>query len=164
MKIIVLSRRQVENLEAYQQLVPEPHLLISIGPGEARVAKHPNLIGQLNLWFEDIDSPEVAKRNNLQMMTLEDAELVLSFIEMRGSLAEAIVCQCEAGISRSAGVASALALILNGHDSYFTSPNGGTIPNRFVYSQILKVFSRMSQKEQDLLRQIAQRECLSKTG
>ena len=52
---------------------------------------------------------------------------------------DVIICQCSAGISRSAGVAAALGVILNGSDKeIFNDPK--YCPNRFVYRTILNEY------------------------
>jgi len=50
------------------------------------------------------------------------------------------VVHCSAGIARSAGVAGAISLVLNGKDAMFFK--GRYIPNRFVYRTILNEWER----------------------
>ena len=48
-------------------------------------------------------------------MTIQDAEKILNFVKGYPG-PEDILVHCGAGVSRSAGVAAALSLILNGSD------------------------------------------------
>lgn len=66
-----------------------------------------------------------------------DAEQILDFVDAFKDSVDTIVCQCEAGISRSAGVAGALAKIYNGNDQYYFD---NYIPNMRVYRTILNKY------------------------
>ena len=61
-----------------------------------------------------------------------------------------VICQCEAGISRSAGVASAL-LKLYGMDEKEIFTKGLYMPNLLVYKKLLEVFG-MPVDDEDLRR------------
>ena len=95
-----------------------------------------NLVGVLRLRFDDIDDPIEAEMFDLVAFTPEDARKVLSFVKIHEGEVGAIVCQCDAGVSRSSGTAAALSRIYNGDDSWvFNSPD--YCPNRLVYRTIL---------------------------
>jgi len=73
-------------------------------------------------------------RNGL--FTDEHAKEVLTFVDNIKNDIDTLVCHCDAGISRSAGVAAAISLIFMGSDSrIFNSKK--YIPNMFVYRKIL---------------------------
>lgn len=101
----------------YSGIIPEPHLWISIfGTGDVAVElqPNPNRVGELYLKFDDIthDLPPFL------LMSEAQAKEVVDFVEKYKDKVSMIVCQCEAGISRSAGMALALSLWLNeGKDS-----------------------------------------------
>lgn len=59
---------------------------------------------------------------------------ILDFVDLYKNKIEMIVVHCEAGISRSAGVAGALSLILNSSDQYYFDHY---LPNMLVYRKIL---------------------------
>lgn len=66
----------------------------------------------------------------------EQAALVRSFVESVKDKAECIVVNCDAGISRSSGMAAAIALYLNGSDrEIFDNPRYS--PNMMVYRLVL---------------------------
>ena len=50
-----------------------------------------------------------------------------------------IIVNCEAGVSRSAGIAAALAKYLGQSDERFFNPRGPYCPNRYVYRTLLNV-------------------------
>ena len=69
----------------------------------------------------------------------EDAKGILHFVDTYKKEVDLIVVHCEAGISRSAGVASALSLILNGTDDYYFKHY---LPNILCYRKILNAYMR----------------------
>ena len=72
-------------------------------------------------------------------MTEEDARTILSFIGGHLDAVEVIVCQCEAGLSRSAGIAAALSRILQNDDRYFFQRFA---PNDWVYRTLLEAHQK----------------------
>jgi predicted protein tyrosine phosphatase len=111
-------------------LPDEPYLHISIhDPHTSPVTlpDNPRRVASLFLTFEDSDHPE-------RGMTEAQAAALVSFVRQHQPRITRIVCNCEAGISRSAGVAAALARWLTGDDAPFFVH---FIPNRFVYRRIL---------------------------
>lgn len=64
----------------------------------------------LRLSFDDTDA------DIPQAMQNEDAEKIVAFVSHWKDFVQEIVLHCEAGVSRSAGVCSALMLWLNGSD------------------------------------------------
>jgi hypothetical protein len=78
------------------------------------IPQTPHVRAVLRLEFEDVDDPELG----LAMSAAQAAE-VLDFARRHLEAGAEIVCQCEAGISRSAGMAAALSRIHFGHDGGF---------------------------------------------
>lgn len=76
---------------------------------------------------------------DLRLFGKEDAENILNFVEKYKNKIELIAVNCEAGISRSAGISAALSVILNGRGSdmyYFAN----YCPNMLVYRKILDTY------------------------
>ena len=69
----------------------------------------------------------------------EHAKQIIDFIKKYIDNIELIIVQCDAGISRSAGVAAALSKCLNGDDEYFFKRY---LPNSLVYSTIMKEWNK----------------------
>jgi predicted protein tyrosine phosphatase len=128
MWFLVLSRPRVA------RVTPNvPYIVISITDPdrpEAVIAECPLRMAVLRLAFDDVD----VAGSIWKAPSEEDAEAIVRFVAERRSMADLIVCQCEAGMSRSAGVAAALSRWLNGHDEEFFERY---LPNRRIYRLIL---------------------------
>lgn len=134
MKIIVLGEDAIKKFQT-----DENHIVVSIRSPQTDPVELPKLdsrIGVQYLQFNDLDSNVMALRG-IKLFNREDAMAILLFIEGMKSLVDVVVCQCEAGISRSAGVAGALSKIYNGTDEYFFKHY---CPNMLVYRTILETY------------------------
>ena len=157
MIITIFDREGAERLSAYVIL---PHAIISIGepkpwrenyPGPAKFADNKLRKGVLYLEFYDIDVYSITnagyrleiqkmkKEHGSGLFTDEHAKQIVDFVnEMKGKI-EALICHCEAGISRSSGMAAAISLVVNGSDvEIFNNPK--YLPNMFVYRKTLNAF------------------------
>jgi predicted protein tyrosine phosphatase len=137
LQIKVFSRQNVEKF-----LTDLPHIVISVrDPGSERVnlPDNPNRIAELYLDFNDIDCNKFIPDCTPDIKTFsgEDAASILKVVGLTYPYINLIVVNCEAGISRSAGIAGALSVLLGiGDEAYFT-PKGPYSPNRFVYRTLL---------------------------
>jgi hypothetical protein len=95
--------------------------------------ENPNRMGVLFLAFADTDDPYTG-------ITEAQAEEIIRFVTAHRESIKRIVCNCEAGISRSAGVAAALAKWLVGDDAPFFAH---FLPNRLVYRRVLNATSSL---------------------
>lgn len=91
----------------------------------------------LTLSFDDIDTIPYPPPSNWdpRAFSLDDARRVACFI--RDAIAarrSRIIVHCDAGMSRSAGIAAALARHYNGDDVWFFE---NKTPNRLVYRTVL---------------------------
>ena len=163
MKIKVLSRQEMEEFKS-----DENHIVISISdPNSEKVKFISKPIDILSLQFHDIDKSLVSRKDcirckgtgyikefmninnghcyactdeiDIKLFTDEEAEWILAFVNDYIEKIELIVVHCEAGISRSAGIAGALSVIYNGSDEYYFKHY---IPNMLVYRKILNVYMR----------------------
>ena len=127
MKPIVLNRYRAERFKS-----AKPYVMISITDpkqGEARLLDDSNRIETLRLTFHDLDAP----LNGYKLFSTEDADAILLASAVSPDVQ--IVVHCEAGISRSAAVAAALARISGENDRpYFDA----YLPNRLVYRTLLE--------------------------
>ncbi len=129
MKFKVLSREKVE-----QYNVAEKHIVISIrdiGSEKAKLPELENRLDELFLTFSDFDVP----LEGIQVFNKGMAELTWNFIDKYIKEIDVIVVNCEAGISRSAGMTAAISKILNGEDDLFFKR---FLPNMLVYKMMLK--------------------------
>lgn len=127
MWFLVLSRHRVARVRPNV-----PYVVVSVtdpGSAEAEIADSPFRMGLLRLKFWDLD-----ERDDFpDAPSPEHAAEIVRFIREHLSHADLIVTQCEAGISRSSGIAAALSRWLNEHDEEFFRRY---IPNRRIYRLI----------------------------
>lgn len=150
MKVIALSRLFAE---AVAKELTEPHVIVSIiEPGEKPIdfGKNNTRLAVLSLNFYDLDfnpekwgekdTKEIVEQYGHGIFTPDQAKQIVDFIESWKDKAELVMVHCSAGVSRSAGVAGAISLVLNGSDKKFFGDR--YIPNRFVYRTILNEWER----------------------
>jgi len=150
MKVIALSREMALWLA---NQIPEPHVIVSIiEPGEKPLefVENKARLAILSLNFYDLDynpekwgeqnTKEIIEQYGHGIFAPEQAKQIVDFVEAWRKKAQMIVVHCSAGVSRSAGVAGAINLVLNGKDEMFFK--GRYIPNRFVYRTILNEWER----------------------
>ena len=116
MKIKVLSREKAE-IEVFN--IKEPTLIISIrdfkDPDKARVSiKNENIKGIVFLNFDDVEEND----RYYSCITDEDAKKICEAVNEMKDFVTQIIVHCEAGVSRSAGVAAAIGKYLNGDDMF----------------------------------------------
>ena len=118
-----------------------PHLLISISASndKPKFPKNKNRIAVLSLEFQDLNKPY----KDYKIFNKKDAYSIFEFLE-RNKEIKNIIVHCDAGISRSPGVAAALAKIFNGDDNkYFKE----YLPNMLVYKTMLDVWWEQSESK-----------------
>jgi predicted protein tyrosine phosphatase len=120
-----MSRRELESLKLDNKNI----VVISIADPDNPSVKIPEGVkGYLRLEFYDIEE----NINNYFPMNERDADQVSKFAKIHWGRADCIIVQCEAGISRSAGVAGAILKYFTGNDcAVFGSKR--YYPNRLCY-------------------------------
>jgi len=131
MKFTIMNASQAKKF-SYKENI-EPCAIISITDAiSIPVSFNPNknIVGILRLTFDDTD---VASPYSI---TKRDAVNIIEFVEKYKDITDNFIVHCEAGISRSAGVAAALSKIYNGSDcDIFDNPMYK--PNMLVYNIVL---------------------------
>lgn len=132
MKFTTMSEKQLQN--EYQS-IKDSHILISISSPnrDIKLPKTPFRLDQLILKFDDVEDID----NKFIHFDMDMAEQILTFVNLNIDRIKRIVIHCEAGISRSVAVASALSKIINNYDDELF--NSG-IPNMLVYVTLLDRF------------------------
>ncbi len=133
---------QVFNREAFEHYrTDHSHIAISITDPNSKPAKFVNendsLLDQLELQFYDLDRDTGQFPYSRFTFTEANASKILHFVVKYENAVDTILVHCEAGISRSSGIAGALSLIYNGDDQHFFSMY---LPNILVYRTILEVY------------------------
>ena len=147
MKFMALSRRTVEQCNN----VDSPHVIISItSPAlpQAELVENEYTVNVHRLSFDDLDAaPSPGTEIALGGAVLFDetmAKSVADFVRRWDKHIDTVVCHCELGVSRSAGMAAALAKHYTGDDSAFFEPPGmynnqvRFVPNMRVYRKVLQ--------------------------
>ena len=134
MDFLILGRAEA------MRVAPEvPHIVISIttpDAADARLAESPHRLDVLRLQFHDSEDPAAGKENGVILIADEQAREIVEFVARHRENVRLIVCQCDLGMSRSAGVAAALSRWLQDEDEVFFRHY---LPNRLVYNAVLRV-------------------------
>ena len=135
MKIITMGEKQLKNPQ-YYGAIKLKHVLISITSAERPETVLPsnvNRLSTLRLKFDDIEDLD----SRYAYFDRGLAKEIIDFVDNYCYQVDVIVVQCEAGLSRSVAVGSALSKILNyTDDDIFTKG----IPNMFVYTTLLDYY------------------------
>jgi predicted protein tyrosine phosphatase len=142
MKITILSRLQVEQILPFKGAA-----LISITcPNSDFPQIIPGWEAVLQLQFDDIKDPELAI-HGYKLFSKEQATQVLDFVFTNKP--HYLFINCDAGISRSAGVAVAIHEIVNG--GYIGNQHRYSLHNRYVTSTILNRWHDIHQADRCIM-------------
>lgn len=133
MKFRIMSKTAAENFSMH---ITNKTIIISIVDVEddwPNFDENPNIVDIIYNKFDDVDYDED------NVMTREQAEKIVKFVNEHINDVEEIIVHCEAGVSRSAGVCAALMLIVNGDDKEIFE-NSKYCPNRVCYRYILDAY------------------------
>lgn len=141
MKLLVLSRAEVAKYRC-----DVPHVVISVTDPRAKRAflpKNPLRREVLRLEFDDVGPGPVFAI----AMSEDHARQVAEFVTKHADV-EMFVIHCEAGISRSAGIAAALGLYFDRDDSqFYQDPHTGEgcpfYPNSHVKSLVMRALGEV---------------------
>ena len=144
-EIFVMSRSEV--VQYCREKQRKPSVIISISD-PYNVYDNAPFCSPLNRVFDILplsfcDAAEPGKDvygrdvTESEMMTDEDARKVVRFV--RENRDKRIIVHCDAGISRSAGVAAAISKYLTGNDGRFFR-SGEYDPNMWCYTKTLMTF------------------------
>lgn len=131
-KIDIISKNI---LESYLWDSNKSYAIISIkNPEEENdLELSDNIVGIIKLWFHDVES----NVDNLIAMSEDDAEAVVEFCQKVLPHSDILIVQCDAGISRSAGVASAISKYYFNDDNWVFKHYH---PNMHCYTLIRQKF------------------------
>ena len=134
MEFLVMSEREIQNYDT-----DKIHIIISIRSPDSLPIIMPyrkKCLDILRLSFHDLDGIHVpTPATHFTLFTKKDSKKIMNFVTRYILNIELIICQCEAGISRSAGVAAALSKIINGDNKEIFKYY---LPNMLVYRKILE--------------------------
>lgn len=138
--IKVFSR---DSLEKYIKNIGfnEPTIVISISCPSDLVPRYllyniKNMVDKIFVKFDDVE----CDWGGYTSMSDEDAKNIVNFVFKHNDVNN-IVVHCDAGISRSAGVAAALSKIFNNDDMEYFSQESIYEPNMCCYREILNYWA-----------------------
>lgn len=135
MRILTLSEREIKNASIYNS-IKEKHIVISITSAKDNEITLPHNItrvSQLFLKFDDVQDID----ERFVYFDRGIAKEIFDFVEKHINSVSLIIVQCQAGLSRSVAVGSALSKIINyADDAIYTKG----LPNMFVYTTMLDYF------------------------
>lgn len=136
-EIIVMSR---ETLNNFSYVMPNRYAVISISSTEQDAIYSDKFdaytMGVLRLAFYDIDEDIISNGISYNAMNQSQADKVAIFVRYWFNKVNYLIVQCDAGISRSAGIAAAISKwAINDDMEYFHS--GRYVPNRRCYRMVI---------------------------
>jgi len=140
MKIAVMNRLTIQTKDTNI-----PHIIVSYSDDKKHfvpIKTDDGCKGLMRLEIFDYDGKHTnslfcdnEKVSERKIFNEAHARNICSFIDKHIDV-ELIICQCDAGISRSSATAAALSFILNGTDrEFFKAPY---YPNRLIYRLLLQ--------------------------
>ena len=153
MKILALSCREAVGVSGE---IPVSHVMIRITDPKndfPPLQDNPKRTAVLEQKFYDLDgdavmrgwSEEEKEKYGGGCFSNPQAREIVEFIKLNNP--KRIIVHCDAGISRSAGVAAAIAKFLTGSDECIFG-NRRYIPNMFVYRKLLNAFMEVENVEE----------------
>lgn len=135
MQVIVMNKRDAKK-ETYKLSAPKTALIsiANFNDNDNVFAHRDWLCAVLKLKFDDVES------NESGCISAEDAASVVHFINRIKDKTDRLIVQCEAGVSRSAGVAAAIMKFIEGDDSLIFN-NEQFRPNMTCYKKVLSAFT-----------------------
>ena len=101
------------------------------------------IIWRCKVKFDDVEKGEK------HCITEEDALNIYSFVTSVAESYDTLIVHCEAGVSRSAGVAAAIMKAINGDDwDVFSNPK--YVPNMTCYRTVLNTFFQIEEDRRGL--------------
>ena len=144
MQIFVTSRQGIQHItKAFaKENRPEKIAIISITDPDskpANITRSPGFSGIIRMRFDDIEQDDFWHGKFLNAMRSWQAKEIAKFVNEVEDKIDFLFVHCEAGISRSAGVATAISLAKFGNDEEFFK-SGKYSPNMNCYKLTLEAF------------------------
>jgi len=131
MKFKIMGRKEIEGF-----CTDIKHIVISVRDSGAEDALLPRQLSRMATLYLEFDDLEKEYKDYM-IFSKEDAREILAFFNNFRCYVNLIIVNCEAGISRSAGIVAALSKISGQDDSIFFKKY---LPNMLVYKTILEEY------------------------
>ena len=138
MKLSILSRSEMYRL--IEKGIPDNTAIVSFADEEEDYIEFPNGTDVLKIAFYDIRPSSVPSDEYDSI--LPDAPKIAKYLYQKMKEGKDIICQCDYGISRSAGCAAAIMQRWGGNAIKVFS-NYRYTPNQFVYNKVLAELQKL---------------------
>ena len=139
MKVSILSKSELYKLIENNELTNKS-AIVSFADEEDEFLDFPKDIDVLKVVFYDIRPSSVVKEHYDSL--LPEAKDIASFVSQKINEGKDIICQCDYGISRSAGLAAAI-LERYAHKGLEVFADYRYTPNLFVYNKVYKELMKL---------------------
>ena len=139
MKVSILSKSELFNLIEKKELTSKT-AIISFADEEGEFLDIPKGIDSLKVVFYDIRPCSTVKEHYDDL--LPEAKDIARFVHQKVLEGKDIICQCDYGISRSAGLAAAI-LQRYAHRGIDVFADYKYTPNQFVYNKVYKELMKL---------------------
>ena len=139
MKVSILSKSELFSLIEKKRLSPNT-AIVSFADEEDDFLDFPNNTDVMKVVFYDIRPSSTVKEHYDTL--LPEAKDIAAFVNHKIKEGKDIICQCDYGISRSAGLAAAI-LQKYAHRGIDVFANYKYTPNQFVYNKVYKALMEL---------------------
>lgn len=139
MKVSILSKSELFKLFEKKELTSKT-AVVSFADEEDDFLELPNNVDHLKIVFYDIRPSSTVPEHYDKL--LPEAPDIARFVSNKIKEGKDIICQCDYGISRSAGLAAAI-LERYAHKGLDVFSDYRYTPNQFVYNKVLKELKKL---------------------
>ena len=139
MKVTILSKSELSNLIEKKELTSNS-AIVSFADEEDDFLDFPKDSDVLKIVFYDIRPSSTIKEHYNRL--LPEAKDIAKFVNQKILEGKDIICQCDYGISRSAGLAAAI-LERYAHRGIDVFANYKYTPNQFVYNKVYQELMKL---------------------
>ena len=139
MKVSILSKSELFKLLEKKELTSKT-AVVSFADEEDDFLELPSNVDHLKIVFYDIRPSSTVPEHYDKL--LPEAPEIARFVSNKIKEGKDIICQCDYGISRSAGLAAAI-LERYAHKGLDVFSDYKYTPNQFVYNKVLKELKKL---------------------
>ena len=142
MKISIYSRSTMESKLKHHE-IGDDTAIVSFADTEDDFIDFPKNINVLKIPFSDIRPYCTVEEHYYKL--LPEAPKIAEFVDSNLKMNKNIICQCDYGVSRSAGLAAAIMEHYK-HEGIKVFANYRYTPNQFVFNKVLAELNLLNKK------------------
>lgn len=143
MQVLIRSRSAIERMIEHHQLT-DKDAIVSFADGIDDFIDFPEGPSVLKVAFYDISPHSIPSTDYYRI--LPEATSIAEFVNKNLKLGKNIICQCDYGMSRSAGLAAAIMEHYK-HEGIKVFADYRYIPNLFVFNKVLAALNLLNKKQ-----------------